>query len=219
MKHGSRKHKKIYKDFWRSWREEHRRWRENYQESNWEAGHQPHPASPEEAAHMWRDFFYSFMGDWPEHHWAFKGRRFTPWHQGDEDYNPFVASILSKGGGLLPLYVLHLLYLQPRYGNEIMNLISEKTTGHWTANPGAIYPLMTVLENQKLVEGRWEDPKKRTVRVYHITETGIRELAQISAIMLPKLRESIRVFENIAVDLEAVEYSLPNPSPGSKAGI
>ena len=207
MKHGHRKHKKMFKDFWRSWREEHHKWRDNYRQADWDPD-QPPPPHPGEAAYIWRDFFHSFMGDWPEHHWVFKGRRFTPWHQGDEDYNPFVASVLSKGGGLLPLYVLFLLYKQPRYGNEIMTLISDRTDGQWSANPGAIYPLMTLLENQELVEGQWEDPKKRTVRIYSITELGINELIRISAIMLPKFYQSIDVFRRIADDLNSAEYRL-----------
>lgn len=205
MKHGPRKHKKMFRDFWRSWHEEHRRWRESYHQGDWDSDHPP-PPPPGEAAHIWRDFFHSFTGDWPEHHWVFKGRRFTPWHQGDEDYNPFVASALSKGGGLLPLYVLFLLSSQPRYGNEIMTQIAEKTAGQWNANPGAIYPLMTLLENQELIQGKWEDPKKRTVRIYNITELGVQELVRISAIMIPKLRQSIDVLGNIADDLDSAEY-------------
>ena len=40
-----------------------------------------------------------------------------------DNFNPFVASLLSKGGGLLPLLVLVLLEQQPRYGNELMESV------------------------------------------------------------------------------------------------
>ena len=96
-------------------------------------------------AKAWRQFFHDFTGAWPEQHWALGGRRFRPWHQGVDNFNPFVASLLSKGGGLLPLLVLVLLEQQPRYGNELMELITERTSGQWLANPGAIYPLMNML--------------------------------------------------------------------------
>ena len=151
--------------------------------------------------HTWREFFHSFTGHWPEKHWAFGGRRFRPWHQGVETFNPFVANLFSQGGGLLPLVVLHLLSEQPRYGNEIMTLITERTAGQWVANPGAIYPLMTELENRGLIEGQWEDPRKRTVRIYSLTEFGEQELNRVKAIVRPKLDEAIKVLQEIANDL------------------
>ena len=137
------------RDFWKEWAEEwHSQWDEDCENPPCDdrPGRRPPPPPPVEAAHEWRKFFHDFTGAWPEEHWAFSGRRFSPWHQGQASFNPFVASILSKGGGLLPLYVLHLLSQKPRYGNEIMDLIAEQTAGQWGANPGAIYPLMNTLE-------------------------------------------------------------------------
>ena len=156
-------------------------------------------------ARFWREFFHDFMGTWPEEHWAFGGRRFSPWRQGMDHFNPFVASMLSKGGGLLPLYVMQLLSEGSRYGNEIMELITERTGGQWVANPGAIYPLMTVLEEQGLITGEWEDPRKRTVRIYRLTEDGESELTRLKAIVQPKLEEAIEVLQNIAHDLNGDE--------------
>ena len=177
-------------DFWWDWKEEWQRQRTSA------PGQQP-----PERVDAWRDFFHQFTGEWPEHHWAFGGRRFHPWHQGDVSFNPFVANLFSQGGGLLPLIVLQLLVEKPRYGNELMSLISQKTAQQWIANPGAVYPLMTELENRGLVEGQWEDPRKRTVRIYHVTAKGEREMERVSAIVLPKLDEAIEVLQTIANDL------------------
>lgn len=156
-------------------------------------------------AKAWRKFFHEFMGTWPEQHWAFGGRRFSPWHQGVDAFNPFVASLLSKGGGLLPLYVMHLLSEEPRYGNEIMDLIAERTGGQWVANPGAIYPLMNILEQQGFIEGEWPDPRKRTVRIYHLTEDGQQEMERLKAIVRPKLKEAIEVLQGMTRDLNGQE--------------
>ena len=177
-------------NFWWDWQEEMQRLRD--------APGQPLRPPEREA---WRDFFHTFTGEWPEQHWAFGGRRFHPWHQGDVSFNPFVANLFSQGGGLLPLIVLHLLREQPRYGNELMSLIAEKTAGQWAANPGAIYPLMTELENRGLIEGQWDDPRKRTVRVYSLTEKGQREMDRVKAIVLPKLDEAVEVLQTLANDL------------------
>lgn len=141
------------------------------------------------------------MGASPEEHWFFGGRRFSPWHQGMDTFNPFVANLLSKGGGLLPLLVMQLVAQKPRYGNEIMEIIAERTGGQWVSNPGAIYPLLTQLEEQGLVEGVWEDPQKRTIRIYSLTEDGVQELARLKAIVRPKLSEAIEVLQKFERDL------------------
>ena len=189
------------RDFWRSWRQERRRlWEEMDGPSGGHGHHGPH-FPPRKRARYWREFFHDYMGAWPEDHWAFSGRRFSPWQQGMDEFNPFVASILSKGGGLLPLYVMHLLSQQPRYGNEVMEKITERTAGQWVANPGAIYPLMTMLEEQGLITGDWEDSTKRTIRIYRLTETGAKELARLKAIVRPKLEEAVEVMQGLAQEL------------------
>ena len=196
------------RDFWREWQAE-------YSESEAE---QPTPrrsgrggrgrphggrrARARRRANHWRTFFHEYMGAWPEEHWALSGRRFNPWRQGDAAFNPLVANLLSKGGGLLALYVLHLLAERPHYGNELMEAISQRTGGGWAANPGAIYPLINVLEEQGLVKGAWEDDRKRTVRHYELTETGRIELDRLRAIFKPKLHEAIEVLQALAGDLE-----------------
>jgi PadR family transcriptional regulator PadR len=186
-------------DFWRAWQDEQRRL---WDEERGELGEPETPLPPNlEIVRVWREFFRALMGDWPERHWAFGGRRFRPWHQGEAAFNPLVANLLSKGGGLLPLVVLHLLSEAPRYGNQIMALLAERTDGMWTANPGAIYPLMTLMEDQGLVQGRWEDPQKRTIRIYSLTESGEVELNRLGAIMRPKLEEAIEVLHKLAGDL------------------
>lgn len=203
--HGRRRRLRR-RDFWRAWREEKDEWQQEVaatgrrgagnSSSRTDVRDAAQPAPPD-----WQEHFYEFMGTRPEEHWAFGGRRFTPWHQGEDTFNPFVAGLLSKGGGLLPIYVLHLLEQGPRYANEIMDLIIERTGGGWSANPGAMYPLMTLLENNGLVEGEWGDPRKRTVRVYQLTREGYRELERLKAIVRPKLKEAIAVLNTLVSDL------------------
>jgi len=151
----------------------------------------------------WREFFHLSFGAWPEDHWIFGGRRFSPWRQGMDTFNPFVANLLSKGGGLLPLYVLHLVAQQPRYGNEIMEILAERTHGQWVSNPGAIYPLLTLIEQEGFIAGEWADPAKRSVRIYTITETGQAELLRIKTIVTPKIEETVNVLEGILKDFQA----------------
>lgn len=153
----------------------------------------------------WRRHFAEFLGVPPEKHWLFGGRRFRSWAMGSSGspslFNPFVAMVLSKGGGLLSLYVLHLLAEQPRHGNEIMREIEERTQGRWDSNPGAVYPLLTAMEERGFVQGHWEDPERRTRRTYHITSAGEQELERLKEVMRPKLEEAIETLRRLADDL------------------
>jgi DNA-binding PadR family transcriptional regulator len=154
-----------------------------------------------ERAQQWREHFNDHMGTYPEDHWLFSGRRFRPWHRGRPDFNPFVANIMSLGGGLLPVLVLQLIAQEPRYGNEVMKLIRQRTARQWVANPGAIYPLLTELEEQGLIQGEWGDERKRTTRIYQITPAGENELARLKEIIKPKLSEAIEVLQDLEKEL------------------
>jgi DNA-binding PadR family transcriptional regulator len=186
----SRKHRGR---FWRRWQE--------YQSS--EGQSQETEADPRNA---WHQHFTNFLGTVPEEHWLFGGRRFRSWASGEWGppglFNPFVALVLSKGGGLLALYVLHLLAEKPRYGNDIMHEIEERTDRRWGSNPGAIYPMLSIMEDTGLVEGEWEDPDKRTRRIYSLTSEGREELGRLKEVMRPKLEEAITILQDLYKDLE-----------------
>lgn len=186
--------------FWPTWQEAQALFWKSHGNQQANQGRPNFPGP--ELARTWRTFFRDFMGVWPEEHWALSNRRFTPWHQGVDTFNPFVSSLLSKGGGLLPLYVLQLLVEKPYYANELMSLIADRTGRQWMANPGAIYPLMNLLEQNGLIAGDWEDPRKRTVRIYHLTEAGEQELARLNSIIRPKLEEAIQVLQDLVADLD-----------------
>jgi DNA-binding PadR family transcriptional regulator len=55
------------------------------------------------------------------------------------------------GRGDIRAAVLLLLAEQPRHGYELIREISERTDGAWTPSPGAIYPALTLLEDEGLV--------------------------------------------------------------------
>lgn len=192
MKNKRRGH---HKRFWRHWHE------------CWELNEDERAQIEFEARAAWRDHFANFLGTPPEEHWLFGGRRFKPWATGKWGppgrYNPFIADLMSKGGGLLPLFVLHLLFEKPRYGNDIMREIGERTQGRWGSNPGAIYPLLNLMEEGGLVTGEWEDPHKRTRRIYRLTDAGKRDLERLKEVMRPKLEEAINILRDLFDELEA----------------
>lgn len=161
----------------------------------------------------WREQWQRSFGKGWQDHWVFGGRRFRQWASGGDEANPFVAAILSRGGGLLALYVLHLLDEQPRHGNEIMKQIEQRTMGSWSSNPGAIYPLLGFMEEKGYVQSRWEDPDKRTRRIYQVTEQGRQELERLRRVLRPKVMEAIEVLHVLYDDL----YERGGPSAPTSA--
>jgi len=55
------------------------------------------------------------------------------------------------GRGDIRAAVLLLLAEQPRHGYELIREISERTDEAWTPSPGAIYPALSLLEDEGLV--------------------------------------------------------------------
>jgi DNA-binding PadR family transcriptional regulator len=165
---------------------------------------------------MWSEHIQSTLGRKPRDHWFFGGRRFLAWLAagGPATTNPFVGLVLSKGGGLLPLYVLHLLSQGPRYGNDIMQELEEHSRGTWSSNPGAIYPLLRMLERHDLLRGEWEEQDRRTRRIYHLTEKGRREYTELKEMMEPGLQEALGVLKGLYEEL----YSAPRAANGEHQG-
>ncbi len=148
----------------------------------------------------WREQFEANYGKNVQDHWVFSGRRFRHLRHNAQT-NPFVGSLLSRGGGLLALYALHLLNEAPRHGNELMREIEHRTAGSWSSNPGAMYPLLSIMEEKDLVTSQWEDADKRTRRIYQITTAGTEELVRLRRVLRPRLMEAIEVLNTIFDDI------------------
>jgi DNA-binding PadR family transcriptional regulator len=55
------------------------------------------------------------------------------------------------GRGDIRSAILLLLAEQPRHGYDLIREIAERTDGAWTASPGAVYPALSLLEDEGLV--------------------------------------------------------------------
>jgi len=109
--------------------------------------------------------------------------------------DPLISDL--RRAGLLPLLVLHYLSADPRYGNQLMELIAGLTGGAVAVNPNTMYPLLRQLEAQGLAEGAWEHPERRSKRFYTITDAGRAEYERLRAEIAPRL-------DRIAVSIEAI---------------
>ncbi len=72
------------------------------------------------------------------------------------------------GRGDVRLAVLALLATGPRHGYQIIQEISERSSGMWRASPGSVYPALQLLEDEGLIRAEQVD----TRRVFNLTEAG-----------------------------------------------
>jgi DNA-binding PadR family transcriptional regulator len=156
-----------------------------------------------ERGRRWHERVRRYMEGEGGEHWFFGSRRFAAWcfPEGIGRANPFVGLMLSKGGGVLPLIVMHMIAQGHRYGNDIMREIGERTRGTWAANPGAVYPLLRLLERQGLVTAEWEDVTKRTRRMYQLTEAGRQEYVTLKDLVEPGLHEAVQIMMELFAEL------------------
>lgn len=79
--------------------------------------------------------------------------------------------------GDVRLAVLQLLTEEPMHGYQLMEAISERSGGRWKPSPGTIYPTISQLEDEGLVEVTVESGRKLVT----LTEAGREEAEQAIA--------------------------------------
>jgi DNA-binding PadR family transcriptional regulator len=102
----------------------------------------------------------------------------------------------GRGGGRffdqgdLRLVILSLIAEEPSHGYQIIKTLEERTGGVYAPSPGVVYPTLTMLEEQGLIEQSGSDGAKK---FYAITDEGRAaleaEAATLKAIMA-RLSES-----------------------------
>lgn len=122
-----------------------------------------------------------------------------------------VGQVLTRG--LLPLYVLHLLADGPRNGNEICTEIGKRTDGAWQPSTGGIYPLLRKFEKKGLVEGQWQDPDRRTQRLYSLTPKGVEEVNSVRQGMKAKMMRAFQAFSVVLEELFGGAAETPKERP------
>lgn len=80
--------------------------------------------------------------------------------------------------GHLELLLLACLQNGAAHGYVIMERLKERSGGAFDLPEGTIYPLLRRLEQRSLVASRWETVSGRKRRVYKLTPSGRRQVAQ-----------------------------------------
>lgn len=76
------------------------------------------------------------------------------------------------GHGDFRLYLLRMLADEPRHGYELIRSLEDELSGLYKPSPGSVYPRLSALEEEGLIERTEEEGRKS----YRITEAGRAEL-------------------------------------------
>lgn len=99
------------------------------------------------------------------------------------------------------LYILHLLMENHYYGNMIKDEISSRLNNKWSPSPGMIYPLLREMEKEGYIIGWWDQPEKRSIRRYKITDLGIQHYKVILLQSKPAFEASLQIVKNVLKDV------------------
>ena len=104
------------------------------------------------------------------------------------------------------LYILHLLKDKNYYGNEIIEEIKSRLDGKWEPSPGMVYPLLRELEKKGYVTGQWEEPDKRSIRRYRLTDEGYKHYNIILLQHKSTFEDSLHIVQNILKDIYDMKF-------------
>jgi DNA-binding PadR family transcriptional regulator len=138
-----------------------------------------------------------------------KGGSFGPrGHQdGDTIFEPTGARrVRMFGTGDLRILLIAMLGERPMHGYELIQSIGQLTGGEYSPSPGAIYPTLSLLEEQNLIQVSALDGGKKS---FALTDAGKRSLKEDVA-------EAKLINERLAMLAATKESSFP-PFPVRKA--
>lgn len=87
------------------------------------------------------------------------------------------------------------------YGNMIKDEISSRLNNKWSPSPGMVYPLLREMEKEGYIEGWWDQPEKRSIRRYKITDAGIKHYKVILLQSKTAFQNSLQIVKSVLNDI------------------
>lgn len=104
------------------------------------------------------------------------------------------------GHGDLRLWLLKLIDERPRHGYDIIAGLEEQFLGLYSPSPGTVYPRLSALEQEGLIEVDREDEGRK---VYRLTDLGRKELDERReelAVLADRLTQSAKDIARVIKD-------------------
>jgi DNA-binding PadR family transcriptional regulator len=125
---------------------------------------------------MFRRHHHDHCGHRERQHECSPGGRWRRGGRSDDDESGFGRGGFfgGRGGrmfghGDLRLVLLSLIAEKPRHGYDLIRAIEEKFGGAYAPSPGAVYPTLTLLEEQDYIAS---EAASGTKKLYQITDAG-----------------------------------------------
>ena len=94
-------------------------------------------------------------------------------------------------------------------GTEIMQHLRDLTDGEWNPSPGTIYPLLSSLEEEKIIEAATTEGRSKTYRLTQKGEVQIsRIIKQMTGEVGEKTRLGPRLWEKLLEPEERVRFHM-----------
>ncbi|EMR73447.1 putative transcriptional regulator [Thaumarchaeota archaeon SCGC AB-539-E09] len=88
-----------------------------------------------------------------------------------------MSSGSRRGGSLIHLLILRILYLSPMHGYKLIGKVNELLTGRRSMKTGSLYTILRRMEKAGLLESEWdEDSPRLDRRIYKPSKEGIEAL-------------------------------------------
>ncbi|MHA2002463.1 MAG: PadR family transcriptional regulator [Candidatus Thorarchaeota archaeon] len=78
--------------------------------------------------------------------------------------------------GLLKHVIIRMLHSKDMTGTDIMKIMDARTEGHWRPSPGSIYPLLSQLEEEGIIEAVKTEGRSKT---YGLSKDGRARINEI----------------------------------------
>ena len=79
--------------------------------------------------------------------------------------------------GVLEMLTLELICNRPTYGYELLSKLKEGSGGQFVLKEGTLYPILYRLEDEGLIEAKWQQGEGRSApkKMYEATQAGREE--------------------------------------------
>ncbi len=94
------------------------------------------------------------------------------------------------------IYILHLINKQGKmYGQRILDTINQQMDTKWQPSRGMVYPLLREMEEEGYLKAWWDEPDKRSIRYYNITEEGAKHLEKMKIKYKSSFRDARKIID------------------------
>lgn len=126
-------------------------------------------------------------------------------------YNRLFPPAVSSAT-VIRIYVLDLLANdQDVWGQKITNTVRDRFSGEhdqygWRPPTGQVYRVLSELTEAGLIRDEWDDPDKRTRRMYFITDAGRHEIEVSKEENQELMRSALRTIATICRDFYGDDF-------------